>query len=153
MTVTPVAEGDRRHAGQSEWALWAWLSQHNALSVAFLQRLLTESLQVLTNVGGATGNKCDSATMAWRIPPPTATIPSLFALPHFFFVWHRRRMAAFRHEECQTIPELNNIQRWAESAEGLAAERVERDGNLSYGALSILTVETLKSSWILLTAV
>lgn len=86
-------------------AVWEWLRQHNALSVAFLQRLLTESLQVFTNVDGATGKKCDSTTMAQRIPFPPVTIPSLFAAQHFFIVKKRHHMAEFRHKECQPMQE------------------------------------------------
>lgn len=84
MTGDACGQGDRWHGGQSEWGWWEWLCEHNALSVAFLQRLLTESLQVFTNVGGATGKKCDSATMAPGIPFPRVTIPSLFCAATLF---------------------------------------------------------------------
>lgn len=39
-------------------------------------------------------------------------------------------MVAFRQEECQTIQESNNIQRWVKSLERLAVERRGQDAML-----------------------
>lgn len=70
-------------------------------SATYLQRLLTGSLQVLTNLGGATGTKCDSTTIEHRIPLPALTIPPFFVDGHFLIVWGRRHVAQLRHKECQ----------------------------------------------------